>query len=322
MSSSTKTDGVEVSVVLPIFRTAEFLEELHARLTATLEGEGRSFELVMVDDGSPDGAWRILTDLAARDPRVRALRLSRNFGQHPAIAAGFEHARGQRIVLMDADLQDRPEDIPRLLAALGDEVDVVYTVKQGEEEPLLTRLTSNLYHYTFSRITGARVPRSVGTFRAFTRSFLEAIRSYPEHNVLYGPLMFHIGFGSATIEVPHVPRKGGRSAYTFRKRLSLAVSSLLAYTDLPHRFLVSFGGLILGGSALYAVALLVRYIVSRGALPQGLTLLALLVTISIGSTMMALGVLGTYVFRVYSEVLHRPRYVVARRLNVSMGTPG
>jgi dolichol-phosphate mannosyltransferase len=315
MDAGTSSSGVDVSVVLPIYRTAAFLEELHARLTAALDADGRSFELVMVDDGSPDGAWTILRDLAGRDPRVCALRLSRNFGQHPAIAAGFEHARGERIVLMDADLQDRPEDIPRLLAALEGDVDVVYTVKQGEQEPLLTRLTSKLYHYAFSRITGARVPRSVGTFRAFTRPFLEAIRSYPEHNVLFGPLMFHIGFGSATIEVPHVPRKDGKSAYTFRKRLALAVSSLLAYTDLPHRFLVSFGGLILTSSGLYAVALLVRYIVSRGALPQGLTLLALLVTISIGSTMMALGVVGTYVFRVYSEVLRRPRYVIARRLN-------
>ena len=317
MNAATKTDGVDVSVVLPVFQTATFIEELHERLTSTLEEAGLTFEIVMVDDGSPDGAWKIIRELAARDPRLKALRLSRNFGQHPAIAAGFEHVTGARIVLMDADLQDRPEDIPLLLASLTDDVDVVYTIKKGEREPFLTRLTSHLYHYTFSRLTGATVPRAVGTFRVFTRHFLDAVRSYPEHNVLFGPLMFHIGFTSATVEVAHGPRSQGQSAYTFFKRLRLATSSLLAYTDLPHRFLVGFGAVILSSSGLYSVAILVRYVVSRDGVPQGLTLLALLMTISIGSTMMALGVVGTYVFRVYSEVLRRPRFVVARSLNVT-----
>lgn len=305
-----------ISVILPVYQTAIYLRELYQRSRAALEPLG-DFELLMVDDGSRDNAWEIIQELAAQDARVKGMKLSRNFGQHPAISAGFEHAKGEVIVLMDADLQDRPEDIPRLYEQLKGDVDVVYTVKEGEREAFTYRLTSRLYHYVFSRLTGARVPPRVGTFRLFSRRFLDAVLSYPERNILFGPLMFHMGFQSATVAVQHVERAGSRSAYTFRKRLALAVNSLLNYTDLPHRLLVSMGSMILLGSGLYLVALLVKYIVARGNLPPGLTLLALLVTFSLGSVMLSLGILGTYVFRVYQEVLRRPRYIVARSLNLS-----
>lgn len=314
MTSDSKTP--DVSVVLPVYQTAIYLRELYDRSRKTLEGAGLEFELLMIDDGSRDNAWEIILELAANDPRVKGIKLSRNFGQHPAIAAGFEHASGEAIVLMDADLQDRPEDIPLLLEQLKGDVDVVYTIKQGEREPFTTRLTSRLYHYVFSRLTKTDVPLRVGTFRIFSRRFLMAILSYPERNILFGPLMFHMGFGSATVPVPHIERIGSRSAYTFRKRLALAFNSLLNYTDLPHRLLMWMGGLILVASAIYVVLLLAKYFVARGTLPPGLTLLALLGTFSLGSVMLSLGTLGAYVFRVYQEVLNRPRYIVARSLNL------
>ncbi len=305
-----------ISVVLPIYQTAPYLRELYQRARETLEKNKNDFELIMVDDGSRDDAWSIILELAAADNRVKGIKLSRNFGQHPAIAAGFAHASGDVIVLMDADLQDRPEDIPLLVAALKDEIDIVYTIKEGEVEPFTTRLTSRLYHSVFSRLTGADVPRRVGTFRAFSRRFLEAVLSYPERNILFGPLMFQIGFKSAVVPVPHESRKNGRSSYSFRKRLALAFNSLLIYTDLPHRFLLQMGSLILAGSGIYLVVLIAKYLIARGNLPPGLTLLALLVTFSLGSVMLSLGILGTYVFRVYQEVLNRPRYIVARSLNL------
>jgi dolichol-phosphate mannosyltransferase len=304
-----------ISVVLPVYRTAQYLRELYRRLVATLEPLAGDFELLMIDDGSPDDAWSILTELARADPRVKAIRLSRNFGQHAAICAGFEHATGDCIVLMDADLQDCPEDIPVLLKHLHGDCDVVYTVKEGDES-WLTRWTSRLYHDVVSRLSRQEVPANIGTFRLFSRRVLQALRAYPEYNVLYGPLMFHVGFRSAVVCVPHPRRQGGSSSYSFRKRLALAVNSLISYTDFPHRFLVYFGGLILVLSALYTVALVIRYLVAAEPAPPGLTLLALLITVSLGSLMLGLGVIGMYVFRVYQEVLRRPRYVKARTLNV------
>jgi dolichol-phosphate mannosyltransferase len=307
----------KVSVVLPVYNTARYLRELHRRLVAILDGLASDFELILVDDGSPDGAWEVIAELARQGPRVKGIRLSRNFGQHPAICAGFEHASGDLIVLMDADLQDRPEDIPLLLQQLKDDFDVVYTVKEGLQEPPLTRFTSRIYHAAIARITGVAVPRNIGTFRLFTRRMLRALLDCPERNVLYGPLMFHVGFRWAVVPVPHHGRPdGGRGSYSFRKRLALAVNSLISYTDFPHRALVYFGGLTLACSVLYSVALVVRYLLASGPLVPGLTLLALLITMSLGAMMIGLGIIGMYVFRVYQEVLRRPRYVKARTVNV------
>jgi dolichol-phosphate mannosyltransferase len=305
----------EISIVVPVYRAERFLVELFERIKAALDGAGRTFELILVDDGSPDDAWKTIGALAEKDRRVRGLRLSRNFGQHPAIAAGFDHARGEKIVLMDSDLQDRPEDLPRLVAALGGDVDVVYTVKQTRSDPPLTRLTSHLYHFTFAKLSGTQVPRNIGTYRVFSRRFLEAIHSYPERNVLFGPLMFHIGFKHTVIEVEHAPRPGGGSEYNFAKRLKLAVSSLMSYSDLPHRFLVWIGTAILAGTFIYANLLIAYRLFSGKTLPSGLTLLAFLITITLGCVMLSLGIIGGYVFRVYQEVLARPRYVISRKVN-------
>ena len=258
-----------LSVVLPVYCTAEYLRELHQRLVAALQPLADGFELVMVDDGSPDHAWQTLEELATQDARVKAIRLSRNFGQHAAICAGFEHCAGDVIVLMDADLQDRPEDIPRLLDHLKDDTDVVYTVKEGEHEPLLTRFTSSLYHYVFMTLTRTNVPRNIGTFRLFTRRFLNAVLEYPERNVLYGPLMFHVGFQAAIVPVARDPRAGSKSSYTFRKRLLLAINSLLSYTDLPHRLLIRGGLWILALSLIYSVVLVVRYLLASEPCRRG-----------------------------------------------------
>jgi dolichol-phosphate mannosyltransferase len=305
-----------ISVVLPVYKTAPYLRELLRRLVDTLKSASEDFEILMIDDGSPDGAWAIIAELARADRRVKGIRLSRNFGQHPAICAGFEHARGDVIVLMDADLQDPPEAIPSLLAHLQGDCDVVYTVKEGESEPPLTRLTSRIYHAAVSRITRRAIPRAVGTYRLFTRRVLEALLDYPERNILYGPLMFFVGFEATVVPVARQPRRGSGSSYTFAKRLSLAVESILSYTDYPHRFLVKFGGVTLALSLVYSLVLVLRYLFAADPLPPGLTLLALLISVSLGAMMMGLGVVGMYVFRVYQEVLARPRYVKSRTLNI------
>jgi dolichol-phosphate mannosyltransferase len=305
--------------VLPLYQTGVYLHALYQRTCAALEPLTPAFELLMIDDGSRDNAWEIVTELSARDPRVKGLKLSRNFGQHPAICAGFEHARGDAVVLMDADLQDRPEDIPRLLERLTGDVDIVYTVKETPGDSLVTRLTSRLYHYTFSRLTRTPVPENIGTFRAFTRRVLEALLCYPERNVLYGPLMFHLGFRAEVVQVLHDPRTGGRSAYSFRKRLTLALDSLINYTNLPHRLLLSGGATLAIGCFLYSVLIVGKYLLLGGTAPPGLTLLALLGTFSLGSMMASMGIIGTYVFRVYQEVLRRPRYLIARSVNLEAG---
>jgi dolichol-phosphate mannosyltransferase len=306
-------EPASVSVVIPVYGNEQFLEELADRLIKTLAGVDRAFEIIFVDDGSPDGSWEVIEGLSARHREVVGLRLSRNFGQHPAISAGFERAVGDVTVLMDADLQDPPEELPRMLELLDDGVDVVYTTIVDDGGAAKLRPTSALFHFSFARATNVTVPPSIGTYRAFNRKFREALMSYPERRALYGPLMLFIGFKTAFIPVRRSPRPGGGSSYGFFKRMSLAIDTLVSYTNVPLRVLVFLGSAISLLSGLYLVALVADYVVRGSAFANGVTLLLGVTLLFMGTVLFSLGVLGTYVYRVFQEVLGRPRYLVSER---------
>ena len=304
-----------VSIVVPVYGNAASLSELSRRMTAALGERYPHYELILIDDGSPDDSWSVIRELARSESRVKGVRLSRNFGQHPAIAAGFDRAAGDVIVLMDADLEDRPESLPDLIERLTPEIDIVYTIKGGAHGG--GRLTSLLFHSVFERITGrgTKVPRNIGTLRVFNRKVLEAIRAHAEYDVLFGPLMFFIGFPSIFVEVDRDVRRHGGSSYTFMKRMRLAVRSLISYTDLPNRVFLWFGMLIVALATLYGAAVVLQVLLFGARLPPGLTLVLLLNVLFIGTTMISLGIIGSYIFRVYQEVLRRPRYLVAQEVN-------
>jgi dolichol-phosphate mannosyltransferase len=195
--------------------------------------------------------------------------------------------------------------------------DIVYSIKQSINKRFTSRLTSALYHYVFSRIVRTNVPLNIGTFRAFNRKFLAALLQFGEVNVLYGPLMFYMGFNSSFIEVKHQLRANGKSSYTFLKRLQLAVNSLISYTDIPHTLSMIFGGLLLFGSIFYGLLVLIQYFLFGSLLPGGSTLILFFLSITLGSIMISLGVIGSYIFRVYQEVLKRPRYLIQNKINFS-----
>lgn len=304
-----------ISVVIPVYNNASTVEELARRIDAALNGV--AYEAIFVDDGSADASLAALKRVASVNRSVKVIALARNFGQHPAISAGFEHAKGDAVVLMDADLQDRPEDIPLLACKLRDDVDVVYTRKTQPEEEAAVRMTSALYHYVFARITGSPRFAEIGTFRAFSRKFLSALLQYRERNVLYGPLMVYMGFKSTIVEVVRERRPSGSSGYTFGKRLALAVNSLISYTDIPHRLSIYIGAALFTGSALYGAVVLLQYLIYGRSLPAGFTLVLMMLTLMLGSLMISLGIIGSYVFRVYQEVLQRPRYLIAEKVNLA-----
>jgi glycosyltransferase involved in cell wall biosynthesis len=312
------SETVKISIVIPVFNNEATLQELTKRITATLPTCENTYEILFINDGSRDKSLSILKELAYSMPEVKVINLSRNFGQHPAICAGFEHSRGEITILMDADLQDRPEYIVDLVRKLLDEgADVAYTIKKSDEKKLTSRVTSSLYHYIFSRIVNTEVPLNIGTFRAFNRKFLQALLQFKEVNVLYGPLMFFMGFKSSFLELPYHERPHGKSSYTFRKRLQLAVNSLISYTDIPHRLSMMFGMVLFLVSLLYGLIFTLEYFLFGASLPGGMTLILLVLCLTLGSLMMSLGVIGSYVFRVYQETLSRPRYLVQETFNIA-----
>jgi polyisoprenyl-phosphate glycosyltransferase len=312
----TMNSTVEISVVIPVYNNENTLIELARRLSSTLDAISKEYEIIFINDGSRDNSNRILRDIAHKQANFKVITLSRNFGQHPAICAGFEHARGEITVLMDADLQDTPEDIPSLIDKLKDSnADIVYTIKKSGDKLISNRLTSTIYHYIFSKIVKTNVPSNIRTFRAFNRKFLEALLRFKEVNILYGPLMFYLGYQSCFLELPYSDRAHGKSSYTFSKRLQLAVNSLISYTDIPHKISVLFGSLLLAGSFFYSLAVAIQYLVFGSSLPGGSTLILLVLCLTLGSLMMFLGIIGSYIFRVYQEVLNRPRYLVQEKIN-------
>ena len=305
--------GRMISIVIPVYNNGDTVEELSRLIDAVLASQPH--ETIFVNDGSSDDSSDRLRAIARGNAHVKVLFLSRNFGQHPAISAGFEAATGDYIVLMDADLQDRPQDIPMLIRKLSGDVDVVYTIKKDPHNGFPGRLSSLFYHYMFSKIVGARVPPNIGTLRAFTRKVLNALLLYRERNILYGPLMFYMGFQCEFVEVLHDERKSGRSSYSFKKRFLLAVNSFISYTDIPHRVSIYTGMVLFLGSFIYGLAVLVEYLLHGRDLPAGLTLIVLVLTIMLGSLMISLGIIGSYLFRVYQEVLDRPRYLITEKIN-------
>lgn len=306
----------KISVILPVYKTALYLVELHMRLVKVFQAEGLNFELIYVDDASPDNSWNILQEIAKQDCHAKIIKLSRNFGQHPAIAAALDNLQGEIVVLMDTDLQDRPEDIPTIIKELQLGCDVVYSRKSNPDcESWFTRFTSQLFHKVISKSLGCRIPKNIGTFRVFSKKFLLAISKYTEHGILFGPLMFHAGFSHRVVDLQRDPRIRGESGYTFSKRLSLAMNALVSYTDLPHRWLLKIGAFTIMGSVVYGVMVILFYFLNQEALMPGLNLIVFLLTFLLGTTMLSLGVIGTYVFRIYQEVLARPRYLIEETVN-------
>ncbi len=302
-----------VSVLIPVFNNSEALVELHQRITAVLQAPDRPYEIIFVNDGSTDDSLKILRRLAAADSRVVVLALSRNFGQHPAIRAGLERCRGDVIVLMDADLQDLPEELPRILEPFdtGTEIDIAYTtftLAPGSN----SRITSRLFHKFFARLSNIHLPSNVGTYRAFSSLVREALLDYPERHAVYGPIMAQMGFERIFVEVSRSAAVGRKTSYTFRRRLSLAVSSLISYSSALHRMVTWIGFVLTLASTGYLFLIVAQYFIGTRKLLNGQFLLLGITLLMSGVMLMTVGVLTAYTYRIFHEVLERPRYHIAR----------
>lgn len=302
-----------LSILVPVYNNETTIDPLVERMRTALEG--LHYEAVIVDDGSRDSSLARLKAQAATDSRLRIISFSRNFGQHPAIAAALDYARGDILVLMDADLEDQPENIPLLVQTLEQQrCDIVYTIKL-DPDVTARNLSSDAYHQAFSRTVGVALPRHLGTFRAFTRKVRDALRTFPERDVLYGPLMFYVGFRSAIVPVQRGVRPG-HSSYSLAKRLRLAINSLVTYSDLAPKLFATTGAVMIAMPLLYGLIVLLQYLFAGRSLPAGLTIVVLLLAFLGGMIMLALGVLGVYIFRIFQEVLARPRYVIDETVNL------
>ncbi len=276
---------------------------------------GLDWELVVADDGSTDGTREHLRELAARDPRVRAVFLSRNFGHTPAYMAALEHSSGTWTVLMDSDLQDEPEVIAEMLAAAEQGADVVYAVKEKRPEGWLLRAAFGLYYRLAGRVSDVEQPPNAGPFCMMSRRAVAAVLEMPERSLFFPGVRAWVGFRQVGIPVQRPERAGGRSRISARRRISGALDGIFAFSTAPLRFAVWLGFAIAAIAGLSEFFFLYFRLFTDVPVPGLTTVITLLLFLG-GVQLLTLGVIGEYLGRVYDEVKRRPRYVVEERLNL------
>ena len=301
----------DFSIVVPVYNEAESLDELIGRTLAAARGTGRGFELILVDDGSGDGSAGIILAAAEREPEVVAVVLNRNYGQHAAVFAGFEQCRGEVVVTIDADLQNPPEEIPRLLAETDKGADVVGTVRANRKDSLFRRAASHLVNRMVQKSTGVMMHDYGCMLRAYRRHIVEAMLQCPERSTFIPILANAFARTTAEIEVAHAPRAHGESKYSLMRLVTLHFDLLTSMSTFPLRLLSVAGTVIACGGIGFGLLLLVlRFVYGAGWAAEGVFTLFAVLFVFIGAQFVAMGLLGEYIGRIYHDVRARPRYFV------------
>jgi undecaprenyl-phosphate 4-deoxy-4-formamido-L-arabinose transferase len=298
-----------ISVVVPVYRSARILPKLVERLAPVLAAEARAFELVLLDDNSPDDSWRVIGELARAHPWVRGMRMMRNFGQHGALLCGIRQARYDVVVTMDDDLQHPPEELPKLLRELERGADVVYGSPAEERHGFLRDLASRITKMALAHAMGAATARRVSAFRVLRTQLREAFTGYSGQFVSIDVLLTWGTTRFASVEVRHDPRAEGLSGYTVGKLLTHALNMLTGYSAKPLQVasLTGFAFTLFGMGVLAYV--MVSYAIKGGSVP-GFPFLASVIAIFSGAQLFALGIMGEYLARIHFRTMSRPTYAV------------
>jgi dolichol-phosphate mannosyltransferase len=301
----------EISVVIPVYNCAGCLRALHERLTATLATLTSDYEIVLVDDRSRDGAWEILRELARADRHLKVVRLSRNFGQHAAITAGLTRSRGAWTVVMDCDLQEPPEEIPRLYAKANEGYEIVRAVREGRRHSAFRRMSASLYRRMLSEGEG---DIEFSTLSMISRKVVDAFLELRDRDREYQLVLDWLGFSQATIGFAHAERAGDSpSAYGLRELVRVALDGMFFRTTVLLRWIVLLGFLVaLAGFLLGAYAIFSRYVEDT---PPGYTSIVVLLVLLSGFIIISLGVVGLYVGRIFDQVKGRPLFVVDEQID-------
>ena len=302
------------SIVAPAVNEEDTLPHFYDRVVAVMEQVGEPFEVVLINDGSSDGTFRVMQALHERDPRVRVIDFSRNFGHQIAISAGLDYARGDAVIIIDSDLQDPPEVIPQLIARWKAGVEVVYA--QRTRRPGETRfklLTAAAFYRLIARITSVQIPRDTGDFRLLDRRVVETLVTMREHHRFMRGLSAWVGFRQEAVLYDRHERFAGATKYPLRKMIRFALDAITAFSYAPLQLATSFGFLLAALSLVgIVVAIIVR--VFGGAIQgQGTTLIVVLFLG--GIQLIFLGIIGEYLGRIYDEVRARPLYIVREVLD-------
>jgi polyisoprenyl-phosphate glycosyltransferase len=311
-SGSLQSQAIpEISVVIPTYGAEQCLRALHSRLTAVLSGlVSQRYEIVFIEDCSPDRSWSVLQEISAGDERVRICRLSRNFGQQMAITAGLSRARGNWIVVMDCDLQDPPEEIPRLYAEALNGHQIVLARRQERKHSAFRRWTNQAYFGLLSWFSGVQMSGQHGSFSIIARAVRDAFMQFSEGNRHYLLILFWLGFDWVSIDYEHGQRYAGKSSYNLVTLLKHAVSGIFFQTTVLLRLILTLGFGVSAVAVLVAIWTVVQYFM-HGALPGWSSLTVLVLGLG-GCILVCQGITGLYIGEVFNEVKRRPLFLIAQ----------
>jgi len=304
--------GVELSVVIPVYGCEECLRALHRRLTESVRPLVGSYEIVYVDDRSPDGSWQTLREIAAADPAVRLVRLSRNFGQHPAITAGLAQTTGEWVVVMDCDLEDPPEEIPRLYEKAKEGFEVVMCRRALRRQSLVRRQSARIYRRLANFLARSDVDPDYTNLSIVSRSVVNDFLRFRDQDRQYLLILLWLGFNHATIDVEQDSRYAGRSSYTLRELVRVAADGIFFQSTKLLRWIVYAGFMVAALGGVLAVLVVYNYVQQQP--PAGWTSLSVLVLILGGFIIASTGVMGLYIGKIFGQVKGRPLYVVDSRV--------
>lgn len=303
-----------LSVISPVYKAAKIVPELVSQLHEQLQLITENYEIILVNDASPDDSWYKISIECEKDSRVVGLNLSRNFGQHYAITAGLEHSQGEWIVVMDCDLQDRPDEIINLYNKAMEGYDLVLARRANRKDNYFKKLGSKLFYKLFSYLTDTTQDNTVANFGIYNKKVIDSIISMGDYYRVFPILIQWVGFSKYYLNVQHSYRAEGKSSYSRMKLLNLAFNMIISFSDKPLRLGLKLGVLVSFSSLLLSIYYFILYMTGRILVP-GYASLVILITFSTGIIITFLGLVGSYIGKLSLQVKNRPKYIIKDKIN-------
>lgn len=306
--------NIKLSIVSPVYRAEKMVHMLVEHIVKSVATITEDFEIILVNDASPDASWSVIEHECAQDKRVKGINLSRNFGQHYAITAGLHYAQGEWVVVMDCDLQDRPEEIPALYQKAMEGYDIVYARRVDRQDKGLKKLSSVLFHKTFDWLSGSKTDKTIANFGIYKQCVIAEYNRMPELARSFGALIGYLGFAKTKIDVQHAERAEGKSSYNLYKLLKLSFDVIISNSNKPLRMAVGLGFSMSALSFLLALYNLVARLIGLISLP-GYTTTVFSIWFVGGLMLFVMGILGLYIGKIFDQVKGRQLFIVKDKVN-------
>ena len=303
-----------ISVVSPVYRAAPIVDLLVERIAEEVAKISPNFEIILVEDCGPDNSWEKIQENCQKHPYVKGIKLSRNFGQQHAMQAGLDASKGDYVVTLDCDLQDKPEEIIKLYQKAQEGYDIVQASRQDRQDNFLKKLFSKVFYKVLGFLTETEQDNTIANFVLYKRTALDAIAQINDNKRYYPMLIQWVGFNRTKVAIEHAEREEGESSYNFKKRIKLAIDTILTYSDKPLRLSVKFGAYLSLFSMILAVAMIVNYFINDITV-EGWASLAILMSFFSGAIISVLGMVGLYIGRIFDTVKDRPTYIIQKKHN-------